>query len=305
MVTELCLGTLTMGPVQADVTPEEGGALIRKAVEKGVTFIDTAQGYRANRHVRERISTCTREEIVLASKNHAKTKEEMKEDFERACKEMGTPYIDIFHLHFIHSPEDFKEREGALKALVELRKEGRIKAVGMSAHSIEPFRHIAGNTDIDICFPIFNRESYGINDGTVDEMAEVMETLHAEGKGIYAMKPLGGGHLASDFESALDFVRGYECIDAVSIGMKDERELDLNIAYFTGQPVSEEMKKKAEEVERTLFINRLCKKCGKCIEFCEQGALSLGKEKTEVDTEKCIFCGYCAPVCPEFAIRII
>lgn len=304
-VTELCFGTLTLSPLQEGLDPQQAGALIRKAVQEGIAFIDTAQGYRNYPHVRAGIKGCTRQQLAIATKSHAKTSEEMQEAFDEACREMGLEYIDIFHIHLIASAEDFNNRHGALEKLKELKAEGRVKAIGMSAHTIEPFRHIIGNSDIDICYPSFNQKGFGINDGTVEEMAQVLKQLHDEGKGIYAMKPLGGGHLCAHFEEAFDFVRGHDCIDAVSVGMKDERELALNLAYFRGEEITDEMKKSVAGVERRLMINRLCRKCGKCVEVCEQNALQLGEKKAEVDLEKCIFCGYCAPECSVFAIRII
>ncbi len=303
--TELCFGTLTMSPIQAGLAPEDGGQVIRKAIEQGVTFIDTAQAYRVYAHVKAGISSANREDLVIATKTHAKTAEDMYAAFDQACEEMGVEYLDIFHLHLVSSVDDFKARQDALDTLKELKSKGLVKAIGVSAHAIEPFRHIRGNEDIDICFPAFNKKGFGINDGTVEEMAEVLKELHAEGKGIYAMKPLGGGHLSTEFEEALDFVRQPEFMDAVAIGMKDERELAVNIAYFRGEPITEQMKERAKGISRKLLINRMCRKCGKCVEVCEQGALRLGEEQSEPDLDKCIFCGYCAPACPVFAIRVV
>ena len=205
-----------------------------------------------------------------------------------------------------------REKELSLGCMLDLRDGGgmrtlkrKVRAIGVSAHSIEPFRYIMNNSDIDVCFPTFNMHSLGINDGTVDEMADVMEDLHSRGKGIYAMKPLGGGHLSKNFTEALDFVRSFSFISSVAIGMKHESELKLNLAYFQGETIDEPLLENITGVERKLVINRLCKRCGLCVNGCEQGALSLGEEKVEVDTEKCIFCGYCGPVCPQFAIRIV
>ncbi|MFC1582696.1 aldo/keto reductase [Planctomycetota bacterium] len=304
-VTELCLGTLTMSPIQADMPPDQGGALIRKAIDEGITFIDAAQGYRVYPHMRAGLAGVDRERLVIVTKSHAHTADEMQAAFDDACSEMAIPYIDIFHLHLLASPEDFDSRTEALDKLKELRDKGLVKAIGVSAHSIAPFRHVIDHADIDIFYPTFNQGGFGINDGTIEEMTLVMQQAVDKGKGTYAMKPLGGGHLRGDFTGALDFVRGHDCIHAVSIGMKDETELELNLAYFRGEEITDAMKAGIETVDRQLMINGLCKQCGACIKACEQGALSMGEDKTEVDMEKCIFCGYCAPECPVFAIRVI
>ncbi len=47
----------------------------------------------------------------------------------------------------------------------------------------------------------------------------------------------------------------------------------------------------------------LCVNCGKCIESCSSGAISMKGGKALVSQEKCIKCGACMPVCPEGAIR--
>ena len=45
-VTELCFGTLILGHLQADLTPEDGAKAVRKGLERGINFIDTAKGYK-------------------------------------------------------------------------------------------------------------------------------------------------------------------------------------------------------------------------------------------------------------------
>lgn len=304
-VTEFCFGTLTLAPLQANLSPDQGGQLIQKAISEGVTFIDTAQGYKNYPHVRAGITGYDRKQLVIATKSLAESAEDMQDAFDEACEVMGISYVDIFHLHGVSSPENFQERKGALKKLKELKSKGLVKAIGVSSHSVETCRHILGRQDIDVCHPLFNKRGLGINHGTVDEMAEILNKLHDEGKGIYVMKPLAGGHLIEHSIEAFDFVRNFECIDAVAVGMKDKWELEFNLAYFKGQDITEEMKKRVSMVKHKLFINQLCKRCGTCVEFCEQHALSLGERKAAVNGDKCILCGYCAPECPEFAIRIV
>ncbi len=51
-VSRLCFGALTIGPLQRNLTAEEGGAIIRHALELGVNFIDTAELYGTYEHIR-------------------------------------------------------------------------------------------------------------------------------------------------------------------------------------------------------------------------------------------------------------
>ena len=137
-VTELCFGTLTLGHLQADLSPEDGARAIRRALERGVNFIDTAKGYRTYAHTRLGIEGFA--DVVLASKSTAPGAEDMRTDVETCLRETGREIIDIFHLHLIKSFDDLRSREGALDALVRCREAGMIRAVGLSAHGPEGMR---------------------------------------------------------------------------------------------------------------------------------------------------------------------
>ncbi len=304
-VTQLCFGTLTLSALQADLPVQEGGRLIRRALDGGINFIDTAQGYKNYAHVKAGISGVDRSQLVIATKSHARTIAEMQAAFDQARSELGVEYLDIFLLHLVKSADDFSERRKALDLLLKLKAGGLIRAVGISCHNITPLRCAIGNSAIDICHMIFNRNGLGIKDGSISEMLDVVDKLHAEGKGIYAMKPLGGGLLVRNPVEALRFVKKQEAVHAVAIGMKDERELAFNLAFFRGEPVTDAISSGAAAVPRRLFINWMCNKCGACAKICEQEALSIGNERMEVDAKRCILCGYCIPECHQFAIRII
>ena len=49
--------------------------------------------------------------------------------------------------------------------------------------------------EIEIIHPIVNKEGIGIQDGNIEDMLTAIEKAYNKGKGIYGMKPLGGGHL--------------------------------------------------------------------------------------------------------------
>ncbi len=283
----------------------QGAGLIRSAVEGGINFIDTAQSYKTYKHIREGLDGFDRSRLVVATKSGARTAAEMQAAFEEARDELGVERLDIFLLHLVKSPEDFRERQGALDVLLDLKSRSLIRAVGISCHNVTPLRCAIGNPLIDVSHPIFNKKGLGIKDGSAFDMLDVLNALSAEGKGIYAMKPLGGGLLSGHSVEAFDFIRCHEAINSVAVGMKDERELAFNLAYFRGEPVTEAMSESVAKVPRRLFINWLCNKCGACAQTCEQEALHMGEGRMEVDASKCILCGYCIPGCPQFAIRII
>ena len=83
-VSELCLGTLIHGALQACMTPEEGAVSIRRALELGINFIDTAKTYKTYDHIR--LGSIDFKNVVIASKSPAKSAGEMRNDVEIASR---------------------------------------------------------------------------------------------------------------------------------------------------------------------------------------------------------------------------
>lgn len=308
-VSELCLGTLIYGRLQARLSPEEGARAIRRAIELGITFIDTAKTYETYDHVRLGLAGTGRDDIVIASKSPAKTAAEMRTDVEAALGAMNREYLDVFHLHLIRSANDLKSREGALDALVSLRREGKIRATGISVHGVAGARAALAYPEIDVVFPLLNRKGLGVSDGTVDEMTGAIRELRDNDRGLYVMKPLGGGHLIDDIPGAIGYVRELGLFDAVAVGLKTVAEVEVMLGVFAGDEAaiarSREMGRDRTGSKRLHFYTSMCTRCGSCVEECAQGALSLGEQSPVVDPERCVLCGYCAAVCPRFAIRVV
>ncbi len=63
-------------------------------------------------------------------------------------------------------------------------------------------------------------------------MLKAIEETHKLGKGIYGMKPLGGGHLIGEAEEAFNFVKSIPFIDSFAIGMQSKEEIDSNISWW-------------------------------------------------------------------------
>lgn len=304
-VSELCHGTLILGHLQARLTPEEGARAIVASLDAGVNFYDTAQGYRTYPHLALGLKGVPEGQTVIASKSHASSYSQMRADVEECLRELSRSYIDIFHLHLVASEEALRARQGALDCLVELRQSGAIRAVAASTHTVAGVRAFNREPAIEVIFPVLNRYGHGIIDGTLDEMLESLKESKQRGKFVYAMKPLGGGHLSNEVEEALNYLRELDVCDAVAVGMKDEAEVEMNVAVFEDRPVPDETRQRVGSVSRRLIVYDRCNLCGLCIDECDQGALTLGETRAEVDNTRCNFCGYCAAVCPEYVIRVV
>ena len=304
-VTELCFGTLPMGPLQKGLNLAEGAALIAHALRSGIGFLDTAQAYRTYPPIQEAIRATDLRPIV-ATKSSASTYEEMKVAVEEALTELALRHIDIFHLHAARAgTEVFQERAGALKCLHDYKKRGIIRAVGIATHDAQVTLAAAGRDDIDVVFPLFNRAGKVILNGTVTEMAEAIRRCHEAGKGVYLMKVLAGGTLLDSYQENLAFIRREVPYHAIAIGMVHPREVDYNVGYFTGRTDLGPPPSVLDGVKQVQVVAVLCRGCGSCLVACHSEAIILDGGKARVDAEQCIKCGYCTAACPQFAIRVI
>lgn len=304
-VTELCFGALPMGPLQKNQSIEENAKVIELALKKGVNFIDTAQMYKTYEPIALAMKN-TGIRPIIASKSNSKTYEGMETAVNEALQMLGVEYIDIFHLHAAREKANaFEVFADALRCLVDMKKIGKIKAIGISTHSVEVANLAAQHPLIDVVFPIINMKGLGIIDGTKEQMVEAIRNIHKAGKGIYLMKILAGGSLINQYSEAMEYARKIEGYASIALGMTSFSDVEYNLAYFSGEKLPE-MSSSVIELKKALVFRNLCKGCGKCMTACPNNAISYDADKkASIDKSICLTCGYCTPVCPEFAIRIV
>ena len=220
-VSRLCFGSLTVGPLQANLSVDEGSSVIAHAFNRGVNFIDTAQYYKTYEYIKEAMRKSGRYDAVISSKTYAYSKELALEAVDEARKALDRDYIDIFMLHEQESIHTLRGHAEALDTLIELREKGIIRSVGVSMHRIAAIDGILRLLlDVDLIHPIYNKAGIGIADGTEEEMFRAMMRAKENGIGIFSMKPLGGGHLYSSAAEAFDFLLDSPAVDAVACGMQ-------------------------------------------------------------------------------------
>lgn len=303
-VSRMCFGVLTIGPLQANLSVDEGAQVIRYALERGINFMDTAQFYQTYPYIRRALKGY-RDEVYISSKSYDYSAEMMAASLEEARRELDRDVIDIFMLHEQESALTIKGHWEAYEYLLKCKDRGIIKAAGISTHTVAGVRAAAGIPEIDVIHPLYNISGVGINDGGTAEMTAAISEAASAGKGIYSMKPLGGGNLLRKTEEAFSFVLGNNDLDAIAVGMKTMAEVDMNINLFEGKQVSTETRDKVRAIPRVLHIDSWCQGCGECVERCSAKAISLIDGKAQVDQQVCRLCGYCGPVCKEFCIKVV
>ena len=303
-VSELCFGTLPLGPLQNNMSTADGGILIRSALESGVNFIDTAQIYKTYPHILAAIKDF-KGETIITTKSVAETYEDMKQAIIDAQQQLNRDYIDIFLLHAARASSDvFETRAGAWECILEFRQKGIIRAAGIAAHSVKSVEVSAVRDDIDVIFPIINSKGMGILEGTLETMLAAIKLASDNGKALYAMKSLAGGALINEYEKSINYIRELNYFDSIALGMSQEYELSAALKVFNNEPLSE-AELKAMKSNKRLLIMPWCSNCLNCVDACPNDAFEKNKDgKVQVNFKKCVLCGYCVPSCSQFALRL-
>lgn len=301
-VSRLLFGTLTLGPLQRNLSPERGAELLCYARSLGVDFIDTAEYYRTYPHIKEALRVTP--DFKVCTKSYAYDVDGAKRSVELAQEGIGRERIDIFLLHEQESEYTLRGHWDAMEYYCRLREAGIIGLVGLSTHHVAAVKATLQRPEIDVVFSIINRQGMGIVDGTRHEMESALTEIHETGRGVLAMKALGGGHLIPERRVALQYMLALKSVDAVALGMQSEAEIDFNVAFFEGREPVSSIAEETAKTKRALVVQDWCEGCGRCVSRCQQGALFLAKGKAVVDSERCVLCGYCGGICPQFCLKV-
>jgi len=204
-----CMGlSFGLGPA---VDKKEGIALIRAAVERGVTFFDTAEVYGpfANEELVGEALAPVRDKVVIATKfgfepNPAdggkwnilnSRPDHIKKVAEASLKHLKTDVIDLFYQHRVDPDVPIEDVAGAVKDLI---KHGKVKHFGLSeagaktirrAHAVQPVAALQSE------YSLWFREPE----------AEIIPTLEELGIGFVPFSPLGKGFLTGKIDQDTQF----------------------------------------------------------------------------------------------------
>ena len=292
--------------------------LIRSLVENGVNYIDTARGYTVSEAlIGEAMETLgVRDKFVLATKSMARTKDAMAADIEVSLKNLRTDHIELYQVHNANMEQlaTVCAEGGALEALLEAKKAGKIGHIGLTAHSLTVFEKALELDWVEtIMFPYNIVETQG---------EALIEKCREKNIGFIAMKPLAGGAI-EDAALAMRFICANPAVSVVIPGMYCEREVKENVdaSEIIGGLTEEEMEKVAK-IRGELGANfcRRCNYCQPCTAGISISAVFLfggyleryGLEdwardryaSLPVKAGACVDCGVCESRCPyELPIR--
>jgi len=199
--------------------------LARHAYERGIRFYDTADSYGSIPYVGEAIKTLPRKKLTLLTKmwtqdDGSDRLESVEDNINRYLREFDTDYIDILLMHCLMSGDWGKKRTHYMEGFQKAKKEGKVRAVGVSCHNIDALREASVNPWVDVIMARIN--PFGtIMDGSPAEVKAILATAKQNGKGIIGMKIFGEGKHVSDDEreQSIRFALHEGNIHCMTLGM--------------------------------------------------------------------------------------
>jgi aryl-alcohol dehydrogenase-like predicted oxidoreductase len=257
----LGLGTVALGNLGDE---KKAVALLNKAIDLGVTYIDTAPprtrlalltGYgRAQRFLNSVLKE-RRKEVFLVTKCLETDGDKTIELLDKSLKELGVEQVDLTYTHSIgHAVYDFDALvgdKGPMAALERAKKDGLTRFVGVTGHNRpEKFARVIARRDIDVMMNAVNivdRHTYAFED-------LVWTQARKKKIGLVAMKVFGGGIItckmpAELMQASFRFAQSVKGVTLTVIGMRSEKELEQNVEWAkTFKPMTieeaDELKKK-------------------------------------------------------------
>ncbi|MCX8037311.1 MAG: aldo/keto reductase [Candidatus Sumerlaeia bacterium] len=163
--------------------------IVAEAFERGVNYYDVAPAYGSAEVKLGPALEPYRKKIILGCKTKARTREEAEAEFKRSLERLKTDYFDIYQFHHLVSIERDVDRifgaGGAMEFFQTMKKEGRIRFIGFSAHTVESAMAALDRYQFDhVMFPFNFASMLKAGFGT-----QVMEKALKKGVCCLAIKP--------------------------------------------------------------------------------------------------------------------
>lgn len=286
-------GCMRLPMIGENVDIEQTKKMVDYFIEEGFNYFDTAHGYidgKSELALKEALtSRHDRSEYILTDKltgTYFNSQEDIRPLFQSQLEATGVDYFDFYLMH-AQTAEQFEKFKKckAYETAFELKKEGKVKHVGLSFHDKPEVldQILTEYPDIEIVQIQFNYLDYN---STSVQSGAVYEVCEKHDKPVLVMEPVKGGNLVnlpeeaskvfddigrtgSNASYAIRFAASFKNIRMVLSGMSSFEQMQDNVSFMKDfKPLNEEEMKAVDKV-RDIFNSKNaipCTACHYCVE---------------------------------------
>jgi aryl-alcohol dehydrogenase-like predicted oxidoreductase len=208
LVSRLCLGTMTFGNKEWGCDQDTSSAIVRRFIEAGGNFIDTADGYsggESEKMLGVALKAHDRDNLVIATKcwfpsNPAVTsrglsRKHIVESCEKSLKRMDIDYVDLYQFH---GPDPYTPIEESLRAADDLIRAGKIRYVGCSNFYAWQIAKTNGVAALKNYEPLVSAQHlYNLLRRDIER--EILPACEDQGLAMICWSPLAAGMLSGKY----------------------------------------------------------------------------------------------------------
>jgi predicted aldo/keto reductase-like oxidoreductase len=297
-------------PIQR-LAEEEAVDVVRRCLDLGITFIDTANGYTTSEERIGKAIAGRRAKVVIATKTGARDADTARAHLELSLKRLGTDYIDLWQFHGVSTFEALDRvlgPGGAMEAAQEALRAGIVRHIGMTSHSME----VALKA---VPLGQFETMQFPFNFVTSEPAQELLPLCREHDLGFIAMKPFAGG-LLDKATLSIKYLLQFEGV-VPDPGIEKAGEMAEIVDIVNGPWEMTATEREELERIRAEVGTRFCRRCQYCLP-CPQEIniptvmnirsfwkrfpperFSGGRfERTIQNARNCVECGECEEKCP-------
>jgi len=260
MVSRLGFGGI---PIQRD-SEEEAVAIVKRCLDAGITFLDTANAYTTSEQRIGKAIAGKREGLVIATKTTARSREGVEKHLHLSLERLGVTYIDLYQFHNVSDSNALKtvlDPAGPMAVVRAAQKAGLIRHIGVTSHQMDIAKQAVRSGHFEtIMFPF--------NVITSEAAEDLLPLCREHDVGFIVMKPLAGGMLEN---VAIAFKYLMQFPDLLLIpGIEKIHEIDEIVSVMSGPSLLTEAEQQEIERLREQLGSRFCRRCDYC-QPCDTG----------------------------------
>jgi uncharacterized protein len=257
--TDMMVPRLGFGGIPIQRLSEEAAvAVVKRCLDLGITFLDTANGYTTSEERIGKAIAGRRHKVVLATKSGARNRENLEKHLKLSLKRLEVDYIDLYQFHGVNdlkSLDTVLSPGGLISVVEEAKKAGLIRHVGITSHQMDVAKKAVQSDRFEtVMFPF--------NFLTPEAENELFPLCRQHDVGFIDMKPMAGG-MVDNASIAFKYLRRFPEIVMIP-GIERIEEIEEISAIFEGSTeMTHAELREMERIKKELGA-RFCHRCDYC-----------------------------------------